>query len=110
MRVIDALTAESTAQVPRDGFATEDYERRVNRRPLVTEHPVVRVYPDTEEKGALCQTGFTSHIVDVSPHESRRLLGLFYDELARTPSDSNGNRAASHSRTTDPRFTWRRQI
>jgi hypothetical protein len=27
--------------------------------------------------------GFTSHIVDVSPHESRRLLGLFYDELAR---------------------------
>lgn len=27
--------------------------------------------------------GFTSHIVDVSPHESRRLLGLFYDELTR---------------------------
>ena len=82
-KLADGLRAVHRFSPPDGSTATEDYERRVNRRPLVTEHPVVRVHPETGEKALYVNPGFTSHIVDVSPHESRRLLGLFYDELAR---------------------------
>jgi alpha-ketoglutarate-dependent sulfate ester dioxygenase len=62
---------------------TSDYLRRVQERPLLSEHPVVRVHPETGEKALYVNPGFTSHLVEVSPHESRRLLELFYEELAR---------------------------
>jgi alpha-ketoglutarate-dependent sulfate ester dioxygenase len=82
-RLADGLRAVHRFSPPEGATATEDYERRVTRRPLLTEHPVVRVHPETGDKALYVNPGFTSHIVDVSPHESRRLLGLFYDELAR---------------------------
>jgi alpha-ketoglutarate-dependent taurine dioxygenase len=82
-KLADGLRAVHRFSPPDGATATEDYERRVARRPLLTEHPVVRVHPETGEKALYVNPGFTSHIVDVSPHESRRLLGLFYDELAR---------------------------
>ncbi|MCV7206871.1 taurine dioxygenase [Mycolicibacterium peregrinum] len=82
-RLADGLRAVHRFAPPDGTTATEDYQRRVNRRPLLTEHPVVRVHPETGERALYVNPGFTSHIVDVSPHESRRLLGLFYDELVR---------------------------
>lgn len=82
-RFADGLRAVHRFSPPDGATATDDYQRRVNSRPLLTEHPVVRVHPETGEKALYVNPGFTSHIIDVSPHESRRLLGLFYDELAR---------------------------
>ncbi|MCV7068775.1 TauD/TfdA family dioxygenase [Mycolicibacterium farcinogenes] len=82
-RLADGLRAVHRFAPPDGTTATDDYRRRVDRRPLLTEHPVVRVHPETGERALYVNPGFTSHIVDVSPHESRRLLGLFYDELVR---------------------------
>jgi taurine dioxygenase len=82
-RLADKLRAVHRFSPPEGTSATSDYQRRVDGRPLVTEHPVVRVHPETDEKALYVNPGFTTHIVGVSPHESRRLLGLFYDELAR---------------------------
>jgi alpha-ketoglutarate-dependent sulfate ester dioxygenase len=82
-RLADKLRAVHRFSPPEGTSATSDYQRRVNARPLVTEHPVVRVHPETGEKALYVNPGFTTHIVGVSPHESRRLLGLFYDEVAR---------------------------
>lgn len=82
-RLADGLRAVHRFAPPEGMTATDDYQRRVTRRPLLTEHPVARVHPETGERALYVNPGFTSHIVDVSPHESRRLLGLFYDELVR---------------------------
>ncbi|MDO3636313.1 TauD/TfdA dioxygenase family protein [Mycolicibacterium arseniciresistens] len=82
-RLADGLRAVHRFSPPDGTTATEDYRQRVSRRPLLTEHPVVRVHPETGERALYVNPGFTSHIVGVSPHESRRLLGLFYDELSR---------------------------
>lgn len=82
-RLADTLRAVHRFSPPDGTTATEDYQRRVQRRPLLTEHPVVRVHPETGERALYVNPGFTSHIVGVSPHESRRLLDLFYDELTR---------------------------
>lgn len=79
----DGLRAVHRFSPPDGATATEDYQRRVQGRPLLSEHPVVRVHPETGEKALYVNPSFTSHIVGVSPHESRRLLGLFYEELAR---------------------------
>ena len=65
------------------GANSEAARKRFEENPLVAHHPVVRVHPETGEKALYVTPGFTSHILDVSPDESRRLLDLFFHELSQ---------------------------
>jgi len=48
-------------------------------------HPVITRHPDTGRRVLYVNRGFTSHIVGLTPHESRATLEMLYDHIASTP-------------------------
>lgn len=66
-----------------DRPAGDAYAKRVDDNPLVAVHPVVRVHPVTGERALFVNPGFTSHVVDLSPSESKAVLDLLYAEITR---------------------------
>ncbi|UWF51923.1 TauD/TfdA family dioxygenase [Pseudomonas sp. N3-W] len=50
-----------------------------------TEHPVVVRHPETGRKSLFVNSGFTSHIVQLSGGESQMLLNMLFDLVAREP-------------------------
>lgn len=50
-----------------------------------TRHPVITRHPDSGRKILYVNSGFTSHIVGLSPHESRAVLQMLYQHIATTP-------------------------
>lgn len=87
-------------------------ERNVNTQPIVSEHPVVRVHPETGERGLFVTPGFTSRILGLSPRQSDRILDLLFEQIAqpaysvriRWQDDSIGvwdNRITAHLAPTD---------
>lgn len=80
---VDTLRAEHRYGGAREFGAGSEYAKRIDGNLLVAVHPVVRVHPETGERALFVNPGFTSHLVDVSAAESRRLLDLLYAELTR---------------------------
>lgn len=83
LRVLaDGLKAEHRfAARSRNRDSNDPYAQRVAVDPLVARHPVVRVHPETGERALYVSPGFTSHILDVSPSESEKLLEIFFEQL-----------------------------
>ncbi|MDT5029251.1 MAG: alkyl sulfatase, partial [Micromonosporaceae bacterium] len=55
----------------------------IHREPLISIHPVVRVIPETGEKALFISPSTTSHLIGLSSSESRVLLDLFSEQIAR---------------------------
>ncbi|MET9203253.1 TauD/TfdA family dioxygenase [Gordonia sp. NPDC003585] len=112
-RFLEGLNAENRfgGRAPQwsDGSESESLTRD---KPIISEHPVVRVHPVTGRKLLYVNPGFTSRIVGLSARRSDRILDLLFDEvtnpaytvrIAWTP-DSVGvwdNRATIHLAPTD---------
>jgi taurine dioxygenase len=50
----------------------------INTSAAIAEHPIVRTHPETGQKGLFVNRMYTTHIVGVSPMESRAILGFLY--------------------------------
>ncbi len=63
--------------------ASDDYRSRVADNTLVSEHPLIRVHPETGERVLYISPGFLKSIVDLSPRESQGLLELLWEHSIR---------------------------
>jgi alpha-ketoglutarate-dependent sulfate ester dioxygenase len=82
---VDTLRAEHRYGANWSGLPRErsGFTERFEQHSLVSHHPVVRVHPRTGEKALFVNPVFTDHILDVSPIESRLILGYLFDEITR---------------------------
>ncbi|MFD5424064.1 TauD/TfdA dioxygenase family protein [Streptomyces sp. NPDC127084] len=78
-RFTDDLTAEHRYLVGYVPFGVSDaFTRTSVEAALVAHHPVVRALPDSGKRCLFVSPGFTSHINELTPAESRRILDLLF--------------------------------
>jgi alpha-ketoglutarate-dependent taurine dioxygenase len=62
---------------------TTEFEKAVEERTLVSEHPLVRVHPETGEHALYVSPSFLKSIVGLTPRESQALLELLWEHVTR---------------------------
>ena len=68
---------------PAGAQASAQYRDAVEKQRLITEHPLVRVHPETGEELLFASPGFLKQIVGLNARESRVLLELLWEHLIR---------------------------
>jgi taurine dioxygenase len=66
-----------------EGKMSREYEEHVRRSRFESEHPLVRVHPETGEKVLFVSPGFLKSIVGLAPRESEVLLDLLWEHAVR---------------------------
>lgn len=83
-RFLDELTAEHRYLVGYVPFGiTDSASRTAMATRLVAHHPVVRVLPESGMRTLFVNPAFTSHINELSPPESRRILDLLFTHMTQ---------------------------
>lgn len=62
---------------------TPEYRELMRKRTLVSEHPIVRVHPETKERVLFVSPSFLKSIVGLSPRESQVLLEFLWEHIVR---------------------------
>lgn len=78
---VDGLRAVHRFAPPEGRGAKQEFIRKLDDTPLVSEHPLVRVHPETGERALFISPSFIKQIVGVSPRESEHLLALLFEHI-----------------------------
>jgi len=109
---IDGLRAIHAFEPRGNASATTEYNERVKRRALRSEHPLVTVHPETGERVLFVSPSFLKSIVGMTPRESQKILELLWEHVTRPEFTVRfkwnagdiafwDNRATSHLAPTD---------
>ena len=60
-----------------------EYEERVQRNVYVSEHPIVRVHPETGERALYVAPSYLKTIVGLAPSESQALCEMLWEHIVR---------------------------
>jgi taurine dioxygenase len=61
----------------------QEYDELIRRKTLVSEHPLIRVHPETGERVLYVSPSFLKSIVGLTPRESQHLLELLWEHAVR---------------------------
>ena len=109
---IDGLRAVHRFTPPEGRQAKQEFITRITDTPLESEHPLVRVHPETGERALFVSPSFIKQIVGLSPRESEHLLALLFEQILKpeyivrfkwSPGDVAfwDNRATAHRAPSD---------
>jgi taurine dioxygenase len=80
---VDTLRAIHRFDPPEGRTAKHEFVDQVKSGSLVSEHPLVRVHPETGEKALFISPSFIKRIVGLGPRESEHLLTLLFEHVLR---------------------------
>lgn len=80
---VDTLRGVHYFTPPEGQDATSDFAEKNKRRPLVSEHPLVRVIPENGERVLFVSPSFLKSITGLHPRESEQLLALLFEHVIR---------------------------
>lgn len=80
---VDGLRGLHKFQPPGEIDTTEEYKAMQERRRLTTEHPMVRVHPETGERVLYISPSFLKSIVGMEPRESELILEMLWEHSVR---------------------------
>lgn len=80
---VDTLRGEHRFAPPEGASASDAFKDKLKARPLASEHPLVRVHPETGERALYSSPSFLKRIVGLSPRESEQLLALLFEHSIR---------------------------
>ncbi|MCY3586084.1 MAG: TauD/TfdA family dioxygenase [Acidimicrobiaceae bacterium] len=80
---VDGLRGVHRYAVPIGDQSSTELERSIREQSLVSEHPLVRVHPETGERVLYVSPAFLEAIVDLAPRESQVLLEMLWEHSVR---------------------------
>ena len=80
---VHTLRGVHAFSAPEGQIGTESFRAQNIRRPLVSEHPLVRVIPETGERVLFVSPSFLKRITGLSPRESQQILELLFEHITR---------------------------
>ncbi len=82
-KFVDGLRGVHRFAPPSGVDETPEYRELMRKRILVSEHPIVRVHPETGERALFVSPSFLKSIVGLSPRESQVLLEFLWEHIVR---------------------------
>ncbi|NKC13585.1 MAG: TauD/TfdA family dioxygenase [Gammaproteobacteria bacterium] len=80
---MDTLRGLHRFDAPSGTYKTRAYDEMVEQNVLITEHPLIRVHPETGERVLYCSPSFLKSIVGLSPYESLHLMEMLFEHAVR---------------------------